>query len=188
MAIGKWCKFSLLIALVWSGIANQAQARGAVLSAGAAYAPQLSSDGHSYDIATPFSLRGGYWFTIQKVNLETYLEYQQYQIVDGADLLSISRIHRELSIWARYRIIEKWRTTPYVALGMGASSDKIKTRFNGESAIDSQSPEFMLGGTGGVAIAIFDGIEASLEGRISTASTFQPNPLLQLGAYLGYRF
>ena len=177
----------LQLALLFTGVLSLAAAPKAVAnvtaSIGANVAYEYASEGRSAETRTPLSLRGG-WRTGPH-NFQ--LEYSQFKTSSGVEILSIERRHHEWTGWYRHEL-GRWRLRPYVAGGLGIHYEVIETGFNGDSSRDVGNPVAHAAAAAGARFAFTRNLEILAEAKLAVSPSYAPNPMVGLGAHLGFVF
>lgn len=154
-----------------------------IVSLGTGVAWEHETDGTNMEGKKPSAIRAGYsgfaWDFIS--------EFSRFTQQQGTTILQVKREHYEALVWGRYRLLPERKITPFGALAMGLNFDDVRTDFNAQSTKQRGRPEFTGAMAAGVAARIWH-IETSLEGRLTTAASYSPNPLIGVHLFAGVFF
>jgi len=172
----------LVLLIVFLPLAR-AQA-GPIFALGANVVFETSTDGRSYEARQPVSVRGGYRFDL----MDTYLEYSNFRVSSGSNMIFVWRERQEVLVWARKLLNSAWQVSPYIAIGAGFGFEHVATNFGMQHTDDQSDPTGMAAGALGARLVVWENLDLQIEGRLAFAPDFSPNPLPGFGFAAGLSF
>ena len=146
---------------------------------------EMDTAGRSYEARMPFTLRLGY----QMSRLDLYGEYSYFSDQSsGTQMVQVGNRNYEFLMWGRTGIKFAKQFKAFGALGLGAHKQIVETTFDTTVYRDPGQLEAMAAVASGIQWRFAKHFDAIVEARLSTAQSYQPNPTLGLGAYLGVLF
>jgi len=116
-------------------------------------------------------------------------EYSRFNETTGNATLSVDRTHEEFLFWWKQNILNFEMLDFFLAGGLGAYDEKVKTTFEGVGeTTDSTGMQIMGGGSAGVQSLLWRYVLVSFEGRLMAGKNFDPNPQPSLLLRLGVEF
>ena len=82
-------------------IASHSANAGVLAGVGGNLTFEYGTNGRTYEVRQPFSLRGGYRFQLA----DFYLEYSSFATSQATSFLEVERMHYEFIAWARKTIM-----------------------------------------------------------------------------------
>ncbi len=156
---------------------------GTMASVGTTMSYSLDTSGRNYEANTPFSLRGGYRFSLADLYGEVSFFSSKSS---GTEMVGVSSRDLEFLFWGRKSFSLSRSFALFGALGFGGHQETVKTRYAGDTYLDEGRIEAVGAVASGVQWRLTKAIEASLEGRVSAAESYAPNPRFGLGAFIGF--
>jgi len=122
---------------------------------------------------------------VQLQKFDFVMEYASFSQSSGNATLSVDRNHQEVLAWGRWHFVDKkfteTRVSLYGGLGVGGYEEEVTTTTPGSSQSDKGGMKWMSGLSAGLEVQVpmtaSLGFVGALEGRVLTASDFEPNPL-----------
>lgn len=158
--------------------------QGAVIAAlGASTVIQYESNGRELGVRGAYSVRGGYSFRLA----DMYFEYLGSRRSTGAGVVNVTSTRSEYLLWGKYVFLKSWKVRPFIAAGAGMGYDMVDTHLYDESQAHAGALEPVGALVGGWQWRFWK-MELNSEARVTAAESYNPNPTLSLGVFLGGRF